>query len=501
MEFLHLDIIDIALLIFVILCGTFVGMFAGSLPGIGAMVAIVILLPLTYNMEPLFAILLLLATYQAAEYGGSISSITLGIPGTPAATATLMDGTPLARSNSPGKALAYSLTASTMGGVFGAVILTTLAAPMASFALQLSAPEFALIGLLGLAGVGALSSQDITKSLISVVLGLMAATIGMDDFTGALRFTEGFNGLIDGLNIIAVITGVFAISEILTMINKNLNKKRNVDREGKKVRLSLPEMTKTAKPMGIGSITGTIMGIIPGIGPGASSWFAYAIAKKSSKHKEQFGKGSPEGIAAPEAANNASVGGALLPLLTLGIPGSAATAVILGAFVIHGIQPGPEVITNEPALTYGIFVGFFLTTVAMFITGKILTPWFARVLTIPASILVPVILMLSIIGVYTAQSSYFDVWVALILGLCAFFLIKLRFSIPSFVLAFILGPIIESNVRRSLIMSDGSYLIFVTRPYSLVILLMITALILITIITKLNRNKQETTSNSSGISS
>ncbi|WP_167577622.1 tripartite tricarboxylate transporter permease [Ammoniphilus sp. YIM 78166] len=491
MEVLSFDFSTLASAGFAILLGTFVGMLAGALPGLGAMVAIVLLLPITYNMSALNSILLLLATYQAAEYGGSISSITLGIPGTPAAAATVMDGYPLAKQKSPGKALGYSLAASTIGGVFGALVLVFLSAPMASFALKLSEPEFFLIGILGLLGVASLSSHDKWKSAISVILGLMAGTIGMDQFTGALRFTAGSLSLMDGLSIIAMVTGLFAITEILSMVNGNLNQSHRADSQKIKVSLSVQELKEVSKPTLIGSVIGTVIGIFPGLGPGAASWFSYATAKRFSKSPETFGKGNPEGIAAAEASNNASVGGSLLPLLTLGIPGSAAIAVIMGAFIIHGIQPGPQVLAKEPVLVYGIFVGFFLTTVAMYLVGRMLTPVFGRVLSVPGSVLVPVILVLSIIGVYASKGSYFDIWIALGIGIVAYLLKKLDFSIPSFVLAFILCPLIETSLRRSLILSSGSYSIFFTRPYSLLILLIIAALVAMAIMNAIKQNKQK----------
>ncbi|WP_227937894.1 tripartite tricarboxylate transporter permease [Alkalihalobacillus deserti] len=490
MELLGIDISIILSAAFFILLGTFIGMLIGALPGLGAMIALILLLPLTYNMSALDSILLLVATYQAAEYGGSISSITLGIPGTPAAAATVLDGYPYAKKYSPGKALGYSLLASTIGGFFGGLVLIFLSAPMASFALKLSEPEFFLVGILGLLGVAALSSKDKIKSSISAVLGLMAGTVGMDTFTGAARFTGGSINLLDGLSIIAVVTAVFAISEILSMLHGNLNKRHEIERNNLKVKISFKEYREVAKPTMIGSTLGTIIGIIPGLGPGVASFFSYSTAKKVSKSKETFGQGNPEGIVAAESSNNASVGGALLPLLALGIPSSAPIAIIMGAFIIHGIQPGPLVFSQEPALVYSIFIGFILTTIAMYFVGRALTPRFARILTVPTSLLVPIILVLCIIGVYASKSLHFDVWITLVLGILAFFLIKLDFSVPTFILAFILCPLIETSLRRSLILSDGSYSIFVTRPYSVAILVVIVALIVMTLISNMKKKKK-----------
>jgi putative tricarboxylic transport membrane protein len=462
--------------------GTFVGMLIGALPGLGATLAIVLLLPLTYTMEPLASILMLLAAYQAAEYGGSISSIILGIPGTPAAAATVLDGNPLAKQSSPGKALAYSLYASTIGGLFGGLVLLFLSVPLVKLALAMSDPEFFLIGILGLIAVVALSSRDVTKSLISVVLGLMAGTVGMDIISAAPRFTFGRPELMDGINIIALLVGMFAFSEILVMVSEELRKKYVTDRTGLKTKLTMKEFKRVVKPIGIGSVIGSIVGIFPGMGAGPASWFAYSEAKRVSKKPEEFGKGSPEGIAAPEAANNAVVGGALVPLLSLGIPGSASTAIIMGAFIIHGLQPGPRLFSTEVELVYGIFYGFLLTTFAMFILGKYITTLFARVLTVPNPILVPTVLVFSIIGIYAAHYLFFDLWFALLIGLISFIARKLDFSLPSFILAFVLSPIIEESFRRSLILSEGSYSIFFTRFYSILILLIILAIVVVSII-------------------
>ena len=456
-----------------ILIGTFVGLLIGALPGLGATVAIVILLPFTYGMEPLASILMLVAAYQAAEYGGSISSIILGIPGTPAAAATILDGNALAKQSSPGKALAYSLTASTIGGLFGGIVLLFLSIPLAQVALRMGDPEFFLIGILGLIAVAGLSGSDITRSFISVVLGLMAGTVGTDVISSARRFTVGVPELFDGLHLVAVLVGIFAIAEILSMISTELNRTYVTDNRGLSTSLSFREFRSTLRATGIGSVLGSTIGIMPGMGAGASAWFAYSLVRNISPHPETFGKGNPEGIAAPESANNATVGGALLPLITLGIPGSASTAIILGAFIIHGIQPGPSIFSQNTQLVYGIFYGFLLATVAMYIAGKLLTPLFARVLKTPNYLLVPTVLVLALIGTYASNYMIFDLWIALGFGVLFFLLNKLDFSAPAFILAFVLSPILEESLRRALLISNGSYAPFVTRGYSIAILALI----------------------------
>src|SRR5699024_1495440 len=319
MEIMNFDIGSLfsVSVLFAIVLGTFVGLIIGALPGLGAVLAMVLLLPLTYNMEPLAAILLLLSTYQAAEYGGSISAIILGIPGTPAALVTVFDGNKLAREGKPGKAIAYSLVASSIGGLVGGLALLFLSVPLAQFASDISSPEFFLIGLIGLLAIGALSSEDVTKGYISVILGLMAGTVGLDVITGESRFTFGQIELTEGINLIALLVGMFGFSEIFLLISDNLHTKYIKDKKGLKTNLSFKNFKNVLKPIGLGSTIGTIIGIIPGMGAGPSAWFAYSAAKNLSKNPQKFGTGYPPGITAPESANNATVGGALIPLLSL----------------------------------------------------------------------------------------------------------------------------------------------------------------------------------------
>ncbi len=477
MEILGYDILNLFTLenLLVLVLGTFVGMVIGALPGMGVIMAIVLLLPVTYAISPLASILLLLAAYQGAEYGGSISSIVLGIPGTAAAAATVLDGHEMAKRHSPGKALGYSLTSSTIGGIFGGLVLIFLAVPLAKFALKLTDPEFFLIGILGLLAVGMLSAKDQLNSMISVVLGLMAGTVGMDLFSGSSRFTFGFPELADGIDIIALLVGMFAFSELFDMIGEGLNKRYVTDSRKLKTGITFKEMKETAKPTLFGSLIGAVTGIIPGLGSGAASWFAYSLSRKMSKSPQTFGEGNPDGITAPEAANNAVVGGALVPLLALGIPGSASVAVIMGAFIIHGIQPGPNVLSTHKELVYGIFYGFLLTTIAMYVIGKMVTSAFSRMLSIPNSILIPSILILSLIGIFTSKYMFLNLWIGLGIGVVFFLLKKLDFSLPSFIMAFVLSPIIEESLRRSLVLSYGSYSIFFTRPYSVALVILIAA--------------------------
>lgn len=489
MEIMNFDLTTLFTLpvLFAIVLGTFVGLIIGALPGLGAVLAMVLLLPLTYNMEPLAAILLLLATYQAAEYGGSISAIILGIPGTPAALVTVFDGNKLARDGKPGKAIAYSLIASSIGGLVGGLALLFLSVPLAKFASNISSPEFFLIGLIGLLAIGALSSEDLTKGYISVILGLMAGTVGLDVITGESRFILGQIELTEGINLVALLVGMFGFSELFLLISDNLHTKYVKDKRGLKTNLSLKEIRGVSKPIGLGSTIGTVIGIIPGMGAGPSAWFAYSAAKSLSKTPEKYGTGHPAGIAAPESANNATVGGALIPLLSLGIPGSPSIAIIMGAFIIHGIQPGPTVFLTNPNLVYGIIFGFILTSISMFIIGKFVTASFTRILMVPNTLLIPLVLSCMLIGTYITRNTFFDVWIALGIGVITLILILFKYSVASFILAFVLSPIVEESLRRALLVSDGSYSIFFTRTYSLV-LMGIIAIMIFTLIYRTLKN-------------
>lgn len=493
MDLLSFDISSILTLdvILAVVAGTFIGMIIGALPGLGAVIALVLILPFTFIMPPLVAILLLLATYQAAEYGGSISSVILGIPGTAAAVATVQDGAPMAKQGFPGRALGYSLGASTVGGLCGGLVLLFIAEPVSSIALQFSSSEFFLIALLGLVAITALASASVVKTIISVVLGLMVGTVGIDMFTGQPRFDGGNVVLYDGVSLVVVMVGMFAFSELLVMVENGNRSKSALRRQDLKTGLSFSLWKKIFKPTMTGSAIGSAIGVIPGMGAGTASWFAYGVAKKMSRSPETFGKGNPEGIAAPEAANNAVVGGAIVPLLTLGVPGSATTAIVLGAFIIQGIQPGPLLFENEPRLVYGILFGFLLTTIAMYIIGRLVTPLFSRVLSVPTRYLIPLVSLLSIVGVYASSAVMLEVWLALGIGIITFLLKRFDFSTTAFILAFVLSGLIEENLRRTLLLSDGSLGVFVTRPYSLGLVIVMAGLALWTVYGVLKRRKMD----------
>lgn len=476
--------------ILVMIIGTLAGMLIGALPGLGPSIGVALLLPFTYHLSPIAALLLLTALYQAAEYGGSISSILLSTPGTPAAVATLMDGYPMTRKGYPGKALGYSLTASTIGGFFGIAVLMLLSQPLAEFALRFGAPEYFALGVFGLTAVASLSSKKLGKSFLSALLGLLIATVGMDVFTGYARFDFGRPELLEGFRLLPIMIGLFAVSEVFKIIGEELGQKVEQKIQSFRVWITGKELKAVLKPTIVGSLIGSFVGVFPGMGAGPASWFAYNEAKRMSKRPETFGEGNPEGIAAPEAANNAAVGGALVPLLTLGIPGSPTTAIMMGALIIQGIQPGPEIFTKNPELVYGLFVGLLIATGLMWLFGLLTTSFWSRAVAIPPSVLAPAILLVSFIGAYASRNLLFDVWVALIFGIIGYLFRKFEYSLPTLVLGFILGNMVEANLRRSLLLSDGSYMIFLTRPIALIILLLALAS-LASFLIRLNREKKQ----------
>ena len=447
--------------------GLFVGIFFGALPGLGMIVGITLLLPLSYNMDAAGAILMLLAVYQGAEYGGSISAIVLKIPGTAMAAPVMLDGVPMAESNSPGKALGYSLYGSTLGGLFGAAVLILLAQPIAKAAIALNDADIFLLALLGLVAMSSLASDDFVKSVIAVLLGLIAGTIGIDAMSGTSRLTAGLPDLFDGPNLVSVVVGLFAISEVLKMSVGKMNEIRRIDARDMDTSLSLKEVFGVGKATLTGSTVGVATGVLPGVGSTVSSWLAYAAAKKLSRNGHRFGTGEPSGIAAPDAANNSTVGGALLPFLALGIPGSASIAIIAGAFIIHGVQPGPQLMRNNPEFIQQLFIGFVATTLCMFVMGRLLTTLFARALTIPNAFLAPSITALSLSGVYISSGNFFDVWLALALGVIAFAMRSLGYPVANFILALILAPVIEKSFRRALVIAEGDYQVFISSPFSI----------------------------------
>lgn len=467
--------------ILAVVAGSLLGMMIGAMPGLGATVGCALVAPFTFTMDPVPATLILISLYMSAMYGGSISAIVLGVPGTPAAVATLLDGNPMAKAGFPGKALGYSLYSSTIGGFFGVFILTTMTGPLAKIAINLSDPELFLIGILGLLSIASLGVKDVYKCLQAVLLGLFIGTVGMDLFTSSYRFTFGNIYLADGISLIALVGGLFALAEVLELVMDDMGKRYVTDTKDLRCHVELKEFLKLKWTILKSSIIGTVFGIVPGLGASPATWFAYTQAKRESQDPDSFGKGNPHGIAAAESANNACVGGALVPMLSLGIPGSSTVAVIMSALIVHGIQPGPHLFESAPKLVYGVYWGLFAGTICMFIFGHFTTTLWARMLVCPNYVLIPIILITMMIGNYSARYFTIDVWMGLAAGAIIFFLKRIDFPLSAFTLSFVLAKLIEDRFRRSLMLSKGSLSIFFTRPFCLVIWALIILMIYISI--------------------
>jgi len=449
--------------ILAIVVGTAAGIFVGAMPGLGPSLGIALLIPATYGLSPSVSLNMLVALYLAAEYGGSISAVLIGTPGTAAATATVVDGYPLNRKGFPGKAMGASLVGSTIGGIVGGIALMTVSEPIARLALKFGPPEYCALAVFGLAIVASLSSDNVLKGLLMAALGIMLTVIGVDSITGSPRFTFGFYELYEGIPFLTALIGLFAVAEAFSMIEET---GRGIKIDSKVARgfLTLRECLRMAFTFLRGSVIGTIVGAIPGAGANIAGWIAYDQEKRWSKHPEEFGHGAVEGVAAPESANSASVGGALVPLLTLGIPGSPTTAVLIGALILHGLQPGPRLFVNNPDVIYGLFIGLLVAYPTLFAMGRLALGVWVRVIEIPKSVLAPVVLALSVLGAYSVRNLMFDVWLTIGFGIVGYIFKKYKFPAAPLVLAMVLGYMAESNYRRALIMSQGSHDIFLQQP-------------------------------------
>ena len=458
-------------LLLVLFLGVGSGIMVGSLPGLTATMGVALLVPLTFGMPPVAALLMLVGVYVGAIYGGSISAILLRTPGTPAAAATVLDGFALAQQGKAGKALSTSTIASFAGGILSALALTFIAPQLATFALRFSSPEYFALAILGLTIIATISGNSIVKGLIAGMFGLLLSMIGMDPLTGFPRFTFNNINLLSGISFVPVLIGLFAVSEAFLSVEQILTK-MTVNTKFASQMLNWKEVRSISWTTIKSAVIGTFIGIIPGAGADIAAFVAYGEAKRSSKHPEKFGTGVLEGVAAPESANNAVTGGAMVPLLTLGIPGDATTAVMLGAFMMLGMRPGPMLFTENPDIVYAVFAGLLMANVFLLFYGLFGVRFFAQVLTVPRTLLTPIIFFLCVVGAYAINNSMFDVWVMMIFGVIGYVMQKFQFPISPIVLALILGPMAEGEFRRSLMMSQGSLSIFFTRPISVVLLLL-----------------------------
>ncbi|ROR73095.1 tripartite tricarboxylate transporter permease [Bogoriella caseilytica] len=449
-----------------ILIGALAGIVVGVIPGLTATVAIALLVPMTLDLDPLHSMLMLTGIFAGSMYSNSITSITLRTPGNPSGAVTIIDGYPLALKGQAGRAIGLAAYASAVGGVFSVLVLWLFSPMLASVALRFSPVEYFAVGILGLTTAVAISGGSRARALTAVTFGLVVGVIGTDPLTNLPRFTFGQSELRLGVPFLAAIIGVFAMAEVLRLAGVPGRKTRVVSSIGR-VMPTRPDMRRTLRPVLRGSVLGTIVGILPGGGGSMASYLAYGDAKRKSKHPEEFGKGSIEGVAAPDAANSGMTGGAMVPLLTLGIPGDATTAVMLGALIIQGINPGPRLFESSGSdLVYPLFAGMLLANVAMVIMGLALAKPLASVALLPRTVLLPAIATLSFTGAFIATGQTYLLWITLIFGVIGYLMVRYDYPVAALALGLILGPILESNLRRGLMLNNDDPTVFLTRPIS-----------------------------------
>jgi putative tricarboxylic transport membrane protein len=459
--------------------GVFIGTLVGVLPGLGSPATLAILLPITINLPPATGLIMMAGIYYGTKYGGSTTSILLNVPGESSSVVTTLDGYQMAKQGRAGAALGIAAIASFVAGTLGVVGLTLLALPVARLALSFGPPEYFALMTLGLVSVVFLAGKSLTKGLISAVLGLLLATIGADIVSGQNRFTFGNIALLDGIEFIALSIGVFALAEVFLSVEKPIAGAL-VQAPGR-LRDLLPtrqDLKDSRFAMAQGSVVGFLIGVLPGAGATVASFLAYTIERRFSKHPEKFGTGVVEGVAAPEAANNSETGGAMIPLLTFGIPGSGSTAIMLGILIIYGVQPGPLLFPEHPEIVWPVIASMYIGNVALLVLNLPLAPMWASILRLPSYVIYPAIVLLSVIGVYSVHRSVFDLWLMLAFGVLGYLMRKVDIPAAPLVLAFVLGPLAEGAFRRSLIISQNDPSIFVTRPVALV-LLVLAALLLV----------------------
>jgi putative tricarboxylic transport membrane protein len=445
--------------------GVTMGTLVGVLPGIGPTATIALLLPATFKLNPISAIIMLSGICYGAMYGGSTTSILLNIPGEASSVVTCLDGYQMARKGRAGPALGISAFGSFIAGTFSIVGLVIFAPTLAEFALKFGPPEYFALMVMGLSVVAYLARKSMAKALMMAVVGIVLGCVGLDPITATPRFTFGILDLADGIGIAPVVMGLFGIAEVL----ENLGVLTKAEVFAGKIKGLFPDREdwrRSIGPIARGSLLGFFLGLLPGVGAIVPQFLSYALEKKLSRHPERFGSGEIEGVASPEACNNAAVGGTFIPLLSLGIPSNAMTAILLGALMIYGLTPGPLLIKNSPDLFWGVIASMYIGNIMLLILNLPLIPMWVSVLKIPYSYLSSFIILFCLIGAYSLNNSTSDIYIAVIFSLVGLLMKKFAFEPAPLVLAFVLGPLLETSLRRSLILSDGSFLIFLQRPIS-----------------------------------
>jgi len=487
---------NIGLIIF----GCALGLFIGAMPGLGSVNGVAILLPMTFLVPPTGAIIFLAAIYYGAMYGGAISSIMLGIPGASTAVATTFDGRPMALQGKADAALITAATASFIGGTISVILFTMFAPPLAAVALAFGAPEEFALMMLAFATFVGLGGDDLPKTLFSIFIGLVLSAVGLDIISGEPRLIfGGITGFFRGINFLVLAIGIYGIGEILWTIDSSKGdvKISQASVTIRSVLKGLRNSLKTWKATILGSFLGYFVGILPAAGATPGSLMAYGMAKTISKDPESFGKGNPEGVAAPEAANNAASTGSMLPMLTLGIPGSPTTAILLGGMVIWGLEPGPMLFIQNQDFVWALIASLYAANIFALLINVAFIPAFIWVLRLPFTILAPIIFVLCIVGGYAPTQSMHDLWLILIFGIVGYLMRKLEYPLAPAVLAIVLGPLAETSMRQSLLMSNGNAMMFFERPISGPIMVIAIVLLLLPLF-KLWRSKRSKASAASG---
>ena len=469
--------------------GTVVGVVIGCLPGLSGSMGIILLLPLTYTLEKSAALVMLCGIFCGSMFGGSVSAILLRTPGTPSATATLLDGYPLAQQGKAGKAIGIAAVSSCIGGIISTICLIFIAPQLAKVALKFHSADYFALALFGISIMASAAGKNILKGLISGAIGLLISMVGTDPLVGAARFNFGSTKMLIGFPQLAVLIGVFAISEVFTQVQGGKNVVEIKEQAVPNVFASFKEIKGFLLAAIVGSLIGVFIGIVPGTGGAIAVFMAYNVAQKISRHPERFGHGSYEGVAAPEAANNGTTGGALIPMLCLGIPGDTVTSVMLGALTLIGVTPGPQLFTQNASIVYAIFAGMIVIQFLMLGFGVLFARVAPKVLRIPVKYLMPIIMALCIVGAFCLSNQVYHVAVAIAFGFIGYFMKKFGFPGAPLVLGVILGPIAEKNLDRALQLSRNDWSVFFRRPIALTFILLSIGMILWTVISNIRKEK------------
>ncbi|CAH1654144.1 tripartite tricarboxylate transporter permease [Chelatococcus asaccharovorans] len=468
--------------------GCVLGTLIGVLPGLGPLATISMLLPFTFGLDPTAALIMLAGIYYGAAYGGSTTAILVNLPGETSSVVTVLDGYQMARQGRAGVAIATAAIGSFFAGCVGTLILAAFAAPLASVAFRFGGAEYFSLMVVGLIGAVSLASGSIMKAVGMILIGVILGTVGTDLNSGVQRFTFGTPNLWEGIDFIVIAVGLFAFGEVIASLESDANRETFTDNMGRLMPRA-EDFRRMTPAILRGTSIGALLGILPGAGLSLSSFFSYSLEKKVSRFRGELGKGAIEGVAGPEAANNAAAQTAFIPTLTLGIPGSPTMALMLGAMVMHNIQPGPQVMTSNPALFWGLIVSMWIGNLILIILNLPLVGLWVRLLSIPYRVLYPAILLFCCLGVYSVQFSTFDLFLAAGFGLAGYALRKLECEPAPLVLGFVLGPLLEENFRRAMVLSQGDYMVFVREPISLCFLILAAALLITAMFPKIRRER------------